>query len=191
MTAALLAGCTEHSWETSVCLLAVKPGALWQPWECSHYRLWQPHIMTNIPLPSVSRQPDCSCTKWESFSDCICKIQSIFTISDSNLGRKNGKDFSVCVSERYCNNVVSNAPGVNVTSMTSVLWSETAPSTGQNYCSTTDRIQCSIKRLFPVMEIQRPSMRRQSWIVEIESAWSSNYPEFPNFPVKVFFFFFF
>lgn len=95
MTAAPLAGCTEHSWETSVCLLATKPGALWQRWGCSHYRLWQPHIMTNIPLPAVQRQLDCSCTKGESFSDCICKIQSILPISDSNLGCKNGNDFSV------------------------------------------------------------------------------------------------
>lgn len=182
MTAAPLAGCSEHSWETSVCLLATKPGALWQHWECSHYRLWQPHIMTNVPLPAVPRQLDCSCTKWESFSDCICKIQSIFPISDSNLGCKNGKDFSVCVYERYCNNVVSNA--VNVTSITSVLWSETAPSIGQNYCSATDRIQCSIKWLFPVMEIRQPLMRRQRFIVEIVSGWtlskstirSSNYP---------------
>lgn len=84
-----------------------------------------------------------------SVTACICKIQSIFPISDSNLGRKNGNDFSV-----YLNAVAIIITLLDLESISHhwrLLCSETVPSIGQNYCSTSNRIQCSIKWLIEAL----------------------------------------
>jgi len=52
--------CSSFGWvhrtlmrNINVLTVATKRGALWQHWGCSHYRRWQPHIVTNITLPAV------------------------------------------------------------------------------------------------------------------------------------------
>lgn len=126
--------CSSFGWvhrtlmrNINVLTVATKRGALWQHWGCSHYRHWQPHIVTNIPLPAVLWVTETHSVTTLKPAPVKCSLY--IPISDSIL-----KIWMESASECIYTNVATPTllEWISRPWRLTFLLSETVPSRGQN-----------------------------------------------------------